>query len=1751
MEPTAEELIGMLRRNPDDAAAYAALRGLYQRNGDYPSLVNLIEGFGQRTRDPQMGAASYFDAAELAWGALGDPARGSALYERALERYPLHNDAFARLLAIYEEAGDSHRLSALYERRAEALAASGADPRSVAEVQQRLGELWQHMFHRTDRAIVHYRKAFELDATLVPAIYAARDIYQQAGNTKAAAALLEMESKAETDEERRIALLRELAHLRGDELGDQEGAIVALKRALGFSPANPELLNDLATLYLSRASRQPDAQVADSDRRRAADVFFQLAQKAPPTEAVPLLGRALDVAPDHEAALALLERIAERVGHFELLPGRWVAFLSRAPEAPLAGERRRRLARAYLDAGQVEYAITCLEWMAAEGDLEATEQLIDLYTRAGRADEALRIVVRAGPALPVTVRALHLRRALEVATARGDDDASLAHAREILALDPADPEATAYLESFHRRRGEWRELRDLLLAAARVPGAAVDARKQRLREVAQISERRLSDADGAIQAWRQVATLDASDREARSALARLLEAAQRWDDLAEVVERDAMSAPDEETKAEAYRRLALLHGTQRNDPREAALAWRSLLDAKPGDVQARDMWIESLLASEAWLEALSPLRERVRGAAPGPQRAEAHRTLGRTLEHVADTANTRDARWHEATEAWTRVLDDAPQDREALERLERMAELQQDWERLLRALAYRSDIETGAAKVAVLLRMGQTAERSIGDSARAAEIYHRAFELDPKSEEVLDALTSVYERTERYRDLVSLLRDRAHVEEAPQARASLYRRIARVLHERVQNDSGAVEAYRRVLEAGEDDESLRFLYRYAMEKRAFDEAEALLLRVAALPQNQAERRDLLAERVDVLVDRLGKTREGADAMHAIVRDVDTQHLPSLGRLGDLAESLGDHELLAEALERTLAVVDDPALRAPIGARLLRLCTNELTDTSRAIQAGFVWHEADAENPEPLREMIPLLEHASRHDELVRVLDALSLLETDTAESNALMRRAATVLAEQMGDADGAMQRLEGATRSGDEEALARLWALAREARKGDRLVQFFSDEAQAADEGAAQKREWSNASKAADTLLGDAARAFELTLKALAADLSDVTVLDDADRLAAASKQYPRLGQVYDTLLRKTDDKGRKVELLLRQAEILRQDPSEQGNALDRFIRAASLAPFDARVITAIEELAPRIGRAEDLLSIYDRRKKDAPSDAARVDELVASARVAEVHLKDRERSVTYLALGVALAVRSPALFELIETRAMETSKELCRALVDVYAALAEDMEADPRGAASLLVRAANLLRLPPRDEASAYGALLRAVSIAPYEAGPLDALESLAAEQHKLEAFATQLEKLISEVVDSKTATVLGRRRALVLERMNRFDQAAECWVRLRQLSPNDVEVRTRLRAALGRAKKYEELLLALENDLRILKDPTLQLALRREVAMTWDQFLHNRWEALEAWERVRKLAPEDAEAIAAVARLKPGGAGVLTAPLANAASATSLTDEDASLLSVPDEEAERIATAEVQTPESALPSGLEPFDFTGFEPPSREPAEESAADLASLEEALDDDADSLDDAALDDASLHSIEEEAADSGLPSLADMTGSDLSSADLTGANLAAQFTENPSAYRPQSEEDFGALEPAGDSSVELADSQLDLLIDAHANAPAEIVESFEHLPSEEALDEDDLSEEALSDEALSGEALDEGDLDEELDEELDAAELDSDVSGEVLESLDEEPLSPPRSVPPRPPATSVPPPPPTKTGALPPPPPRRR
>lgn len=1466
MDPTAQDLIARLRQNPDDSEAFAALRAHYHRRGDYASLANLLEGWASRSPHARAAAAAFFEAGDLASTYLSDRGRAISLFERAVERDPQHIDASVRLQEAFEEVNDHRRLLELLERRAAALGATRADPRHVAAVHHQIGDIWERRFKRVDQAVHHYRKAFELDPSLVAAIYSAREIYRGAGNIKAAATLYELETNAETDPKRRVALLRELAHMRAEQLKDLDGAIACLERAVHDASTDLGVVHDLATMLIRQAEGARDPRAALEGRRRAADLLYQMGQAVAPDHGLPYVESALDAAPDHDGAMELLEKLADATGREDLLPIRWVAYLQAAPDSPAAAGMRRRLSQAYAEAEQTEDAILCLEPLLEQGDAQAAEQLVELYRSSGREADVVRALSVAVAGLPATQRVPRLREIVEILKGEGDMDGAAGRAREILQIDPTDPEALTFLEDLYRQRNEFDALRDLLLSAARVSGLSVEARKLRLREVAAICEQKLGDQSGAISAWRAVSALDPADGDSRRSLQRLLEAAGRWDELVQVFEREALTVTDPDTKAEIYRRLAHLHRDRRDSPMEAVEALRSLRELRPGDVAARDDLCDVLLTAGLHQEAVPMLRERIDGASAADERMRLLRLLASVLEE-----ELRDDEG--AFDACARLLDEEPGDLDSLDRMERIDTRAERWDRLVETLSYRTEVVADNARAEIFSRMGRLADSRLGDMDRAAEYYGKALDLAPADTSILDALCSVYDRAERFRDLVVLLRQRAEIEAGAAARAELYRRIARILAERVRNEDAAAEAWQEVLEAGDDEEALRFLRSLAYKRDDAVELSDIIRRLTGLIQSPAERRDLLFERAGLLAERLHKPQEAIVLLRELVDDLDPSHVPALNLLAELCATAQDHVGLADALERQLALTEDDGLRVPLAERLADLYESKLSDSNRAIEALYAWADADLTDLDPQRRLARLLEAAGRWKDLVGALDALAGLEQDPTVVSDLVRRSARVSLERLGDVDGAWERLVPQVEGGDTEAEHELRSVAKSTSRGESLAELYVEFAQAATSPEEQRQRWTDAADVFEEFLGDANRALESMLRAFAVDLANREVLAEVDRMAVAAGAGQRLAQVYDTLLRHATDDREKADLLVRHAALVDREEMNPSGALDRILRACALMPDDGDILARAEELAPRSGRAEELLIVYDRLRARADEDAQRVKALLRSAHLCDLSLEDRERAMTYIAQAVALAARTPELAPDVEAAVAKMDDDRPelgpgvgrRTLVELYRQLAERAAEDaPLAAGQLLSRGARMLLEDMNDERRAFEFQKLASTYAPADAEVLERLEQMAERSNRMNELSTHLENLIDEVLDQSTAVALLRRRGrLLAETLVRPSEAAEVYRRLQVLRPDEVDVSDRLQQCLRKADQHQDLLVVLEREMEHSADPDRRVVLLKAIAKTWEQDLKNRWEALEAWQRVKAEVPTDPEATEAIDRL------------------------------------------------------------------------------------------------------------------------------------------------------------------------------------------------------------------------------------------------------------------------------------------------
>ncbi len=1491
----ADALARRLAAAPNDAQAYRALHDHYRGVGDYASLANLVAGFASYTSDEREASRAYQEVAELFEQHLGDTKRAEGFYRKALKRLPTNIDASEGLQALLERGGRLRELTDLIAGQLDTLESRHGDPRDIAVLCYRLGELWGKHFDRGDEALGYYRKAYELDPSLLRAIYEARLLQLQRGDRRAAAALYEKEVAAESSLPRKAHLLRELASLY-EELDDIDGSVSALERAKALAPQDLELTHLLATGLLRRSKGQ-DERMRMADLDRVAELLCDITAVLPQEEGRPFLLTALTHAPWHARALSELETLTQGGDATHALAAHWVAYLAHNPEGEAADRRRIALAKAYLDGGQVEDARFCLTQAAQHGVTEAkrmlaalaatpsTEQAAehpDLVTQLGQVDviDALREQTRDESApwpdeptspgqppegalteaeKPLTETVQPARRAADPATqhagsrseqdsvrpapngqrasaARADDteviatearpgagelearygedlpalqrelsarvasgqsEAAVAIAERILELDPLAGEAFALLDRHYRQKRDFRRRAELMLKSADHDELPLATRRQRLREAVSLFETRVADVDAALLAYRRLAELEPEGDDARRGRKRLLERARRWDELAEVLDTEVALQTETEAKLLLLRRLTELHRRERGDHASAAQCLEAIVALAPGDRPARAALTEELIGLGRNPEAADWLERRIRETDNKSERLPLLRQLGKLLEERMGDADA-------AFLVYERILEISKDDAHALDRMAEIDEASGSHERLLATLERRAQRAAPAAAADVRVRMATLAEADLLDRTRAASFLREALTLAPANQQILTALCNLYERDERYDELLTLLRERASSERNEKARADLYRRIGRVLAQHGNDDVAAEEAYATVLTLCEDREALLFIEQRARAAQDAGKLQGCLGRLAALESEPEARKLRLFEQSTLLV-ALGKQAEAAAALSRILLEVDAFDAGAKAELEKLCEALGDYRPLATVLELSRTQTSTPEQLSECASELADLYEAKLQDEAKTIRCLVEWAQAVKEEPRPLRRLAAIYQRKRRYKDLLGTLDALSSVETSQSARVLALRSAAELAQSKLNDDAGAFRRVAELVTQNEGPLDPALLGIARKANRIADLCDLCE-------------------------VTGRHQELFALLRERIAAEPNVEAKVKLQLRLAAAFVEHTQdeasALAVYEELLTLGDD----TEAL-------------------RFVQSWSLRHDDPeRLSRALERLA---------------RIETSPSD--RRDLLLERGHVLQTRLNRPREAITVLEEALALDGRfEPTLLALVAA---------CEAAPDhgKLAAVLERLlgrETDAESKLSVLRQLADLYEGPLTDERRALHALERWTAFDATQCEPLRRLRAHHEKAGHLRELLTPLDSLAEHESEPKQrieASIAAARLA-----QNKLSDTDGAFARLSPLVPlcNPAVDAALLALAgsagqLGRfydllegAGRLPELASHLEQSARVESDAKIRALLLRRAAKLAQGPLEDEARAAELWTKLLALE-EDAEAL------------------------------------------------------------------------------------------------------------------------------------------------------------------------------------------------------------------------------------------------------------------------------------------------------
>ncbi len=1459
-----EALVARLVANPHDqeALGYAHQAGA----ADPMVYATVLERVGGSTTDPAFAAHWLSEAANVYSVSLGDAHRAAQLLMAAIDRDPSAEAPAERLGALYRERGEHKSLAALTERRAKALlpyAQQSPETRAaVGAMYEELGRMWNEPpLSQPRKAAEHFRRALELEPRSVFSIYGLREIHKAAEQWADAIPYFDLEHALIDDPARKVALYQDESTVR-QQAGDKVGATQVLRNARVFAPEDPVLLQGIGALVVERI--KSGEAVAVDERDEAAQLFVALAEMYGGEHGLGFCLSALDAQPGNDRAVQLADYFAEQLGRTDELPARWRAYLAANPGGAMSGEVRAKLSAAGPVAPPPPPG---LPGPPASGERRAQATSTPPPRPKEESRSALDDLHAADQASPEKVRAV-LAQASEAAS-KGNKAGAFAKYKEALALDPANGEALAWVKDHLRQKRLYGELRDALVAASR-GNMGGDERRQVLRELAGLCEQQLRDVEGAIQALKQLVSIDRSDVAASESLRRLLEKASRWDELASVLEEEAMGTSDVEQKIALEKKLAALHETKRKDLVGAGEAWARIATLSPDDqaawsaVKLFEKADRFDLAAQAIGDAVSTIDDKAQKSALLVRLAELRDKAGDG--GAAGEAYMEAAQLTESDKAWKLAED-------AFVGAGRFGDAAQSADA-------RAELAAGDAKQqASLFAAAADLFDKAGDGASAFARLEQACELDPASDDVFSKLEARLVADERWDDLAIALLKRSDAVSDQAARKQARVRAASIQREKLDNMEAARESLMKVLEDGDDYDALALLADDAEAREDFNEAAALLRRLGAAATDLPKRVEVRMREARLLADNIDDVDGAVARYQSILSDLDPKHVDALLAIAELEERRDEPRAAAAAIERLVPLQEGEA-KVETARRLAALYEGPLDEPEGAIRALEVVIAGDEEDFEAIAKLAGLCESTEKWPRASELLKKQIEVEGDEDEVATLSLKLSTILHEKLGVGDEALAALEGPADDGSTECRDAYVSLGDklgwQGIVATKLVTWYESASASAQRSQALRGAFDRFAA-----MNRDAEATRVALELARGKGGDAELAKQLEEIGVRSKNLDALHTAHDLLGREVSGPARAEEMV-RQAEVMLAAGVPAEEALTHGEAGlTSVAPGDAEPLLArLASIAPDTAAAIDL---YERQvgRSKLPADRAR-----ALARAAHVAAEKGElaRAKSFFELALAGGANDELVTMLEEAAQVAdgpSGKEVQRTLALALAGGGGGSRDGGRSRSALLRRAAKLAEGALGDLELAFKWLGDGL-VAYVDPASLDALEALGRKAGDLAKVEATLTRALSEVFDGPLVKQLHARRAqLRKDDLGDSAGAAEDLKKLHDLAPADVAVMEQLTLLLTELGDYRGMVQVLEDQILRGKDPAARAEIARKVAVLWEERLGDAREAADAWRRVLRMKQGDPEAQAGLERAKgnmlkkPDEGGAPAAPM------------------------------------------------------------------------------------------------------------------------------------------------------------------------------------------------------------------------------------------------------------------------------------
>ncbi|MBK8260921.1 MAG: tetratricopeptide repeat protein [Nannocystis sp.] len=1230
--PTIAALDRIVHGESEAMLAAEVLAPLYDQLAEWEKLVDIYEVMVRHTEDPAAKIERLHQIAAIYERQLALYDRAFDAFARALALEPTHEATISELSRLAGVTGEWERLAALLSEQADNV----LDPSIKVDMILRVARIQEQQLGAIEEAINRFRQVRDLDPENEIAIAELDRIFTSLERWPDLVDNLRAQIETSDEENETIEHQFRMAQVYQINIGDLPKAIEVYREILNINPDHGATLGALELIFAEGEHQQEIAEILEplyyaAERWEALVKLSEvkLAVTAAMSDRLAIIQNVAEICERRlgDAGQAyfwwlraymddpLNETVTEEMTRLAELTQEWAYIVDvgeqvlqaggASPEVQLAiYSRSARVLDVHLqDASRAIDAYRKVLELRAE-DVDALAALDRIYTQSSMWEELAEILARRieGTMDQDLLIDLHMRLAfsLDRYLARYED--AIAAYNKALELEPNNLRALEQLEALYLSHHRWQELLDTYQRISDIANTDEDMAAC-FQRMAKIASECLSREGDAVDLWGRVLDLRGEDGLALGELAILHQRSGRWEEYAEILERQVYVLSAVREKVAVYQSLGKTYREKLQSERKSIDSWLSALALDDRNVQTLYALHAIYERNESWVELTDILRRLI---AVGP------RVLGaeQVRDHFAQLGRIEGEYLMQtgaAIDAWLKVLELDGGNMEAMAALEQLYTNEGRWKDVIRVLERKTKVvEDTLSKIDVLMQIAGIWEQQLNDKMQATGAYLEILELEPLHMAAGESLENIYRETEDWGTLTELLITRAEISPEPLVKVASLQGAAKVFEEKIGDLDNAFVVLQAAFNVDySNEETSRELERLATIASKWgellNEYNGIVTQIAD-PKEQCE---LWVKIGRWYGEHLDRPDYGIQALKKALA-LNAGNVNALRELVNFYRRGNQSVELAQTLERLVPLEQDLEVRAKVLQNLAEVQEVGLRDVTASIASYRRVLEVNPESIIALDALARLHESQGQAEELVEVLRRRADLMDDPARAIALRKRIGQVQDTALHSPGAAITTYRDilAMDASDRDALVALERLYLAGNAIPEYLEILEAQLDVTNDHHEQISIYEKMARALVELAGDPLRATEVLEKVLLLDAGRAPTYRQLEELYTKLEKWSELVETYRRHVDAAPDHRAKIELLQAMAQVYEKQIQDIDRAIETHSEILELDPNHYDSALKLSQLQERIEDWRAAIKTLERLVSLARDPGQRVEHL-------------------------------------------------------------------------------------------------------------------------------------------------------------------------------------------------------------------------------------------------------------------------------------------------------------------------------------------------------------------------------------------------------------------------------------------------------------------------------------------------------------------------------------------------------------------